>query len=122
MTAKAVRTVFLACASLGLAAFTSCRTAPGPMDSLLTQHSQALGQARDLVPGLDLQCSPAEAEVAVDGVLQGSCADVEGRMLPLAGDGDHRIEVKQAGFRPYAVELAAGNARTRLKVELVPSG
>ncbi|MGC4113381.1 MAG: hypothetical protein QM765_01640 [Myxococcales bacterium] len=91
------------------------------MDSLLAQHSEALSQARDIQPGLVLQCSPGEAEVAVDGVLQGTCADVEGRMLPLS-NGGHRIEVRKAGFRPYTVELAAGNARTRLKVELAPSG
>jgi hypothetical protein len=92
------------------------------MDNLLAQHEQALGQARDIEPGVALTCAPAEAEVAVDGVLQGTCADMEGRMLPLAGDGGHRIEVKRPGFRPYVVELAAGNARTKLKVELVPSG
>jgi len=99
-----------------------CQAAPGPMDELLRQYTEALAQAREIEPGLDLQCSPAEAEVAVDGVLQGTCADVEGRVLPLSGDGGHRIEVRRAGFRPYMVVLAAGNARTRLKVELSPSG
>lgn len=95
--------------------------APGPMDSLLGQHSEALAQAREIAPGLDLHCSPGEAEVAVDGVLQGTCADLDGRILPM-GEGVHLIEVKRAGFRPYEVRLAAGKARTRLKVELAPSG
>ena len=97
-----------------------CATPPGPMDNLLTQHLEALGQARDIAPGVALQCAPGEAEVAVDGVLQGTCADLEGRILSL-GEGVHRVEVKRAGFRPYAVQLEAGKARTMLKVELVPS-
>ena len=100
----------------------ACRTAPpGPVDGLLAQHAQVLGQVRQLSPGLELRCGPEEAEVAVDGVLQGSCADVQGRVLFL-DEGIHRVEVKRAGFRPYEVQLAAGKARTRLTVELTPSG
>lgn len=115
---RGARAVLFACA-IGSAA---CQTASGPVDSLLAQHKEALEGARDIEPGIELSCAPAEAEVAVDGVLQGTCADLEGRMLPLAGREGHSIEVKRAGFRPYTARLAAGNARTKLKVELVPSG
>ena len=118
-TLTASRYLLAACVWGSAAA--GCATASGPMDELFAGHSQALGQAREIGPGLDLRCRPGEAEVAVDGVLQGTCADLDGRILPLH-EGVHAVEVKRAGFRPYEVRLSAGKARTKLEIELVPSG
>jgi hypothetical protein len=93
------------------------------MEKALAEHAgelQAGGKERAIAPGLSLKCSPADAEVLVDGVLQGRCVDLEGRILPLS-KGMHGVEVKKGGFRPYSAMVEAGKARTLLSTELSPT-
>ncbi|MBI5546465.1 MAG: hypothetical protein HY901_21500 [Deltaproteobacteria bacterium] len=92
----------------------SCRT-PEPWEPL----GAATSDARKIDPGLALHCEPGEADVLLDGVLQGSCVDLDGRVLSLS-EGTHRVEVRKAGHRPYEAVVATGLARTALKVQLVP--
>lgn len=111
-----MRATALGLLALGLAA---CRT-PSPVEAALAPHEAALRQAREVESGLALRCEPPEAEVLIDGVLQGSCADFAGRTLSLS-EGAHRVDVTRAGFRPYQAQVAPGRARTGLQVQLVPA-
>lgn len=111
-----MRTGALLLLALGLGA---CRT-PNPVEAALAPHEAALRQARAVESGLALSCEPPEAEVLIDGVLQGSCADFAGRTWALT-EGTHRVDVSRAGYRPYRAEVAPGRARTGLQVQLVPA-
>jgi hypothetical protein len=102
--------------ALGLCA---CST-PNPVEQALSQHQEALRQSRPLSPGLLLGCDPKDAEVLVDGVLQGSCQDVDGQILALS-EGGHQVEVRKAGHRSYQAQVEAGRARTKLTTSLAPA-
>jgi hypothetical protein len=90
------------------------------MEQALAQHEEALRQVRPLEPGLALSCEPADAEVLIDGVLQGRCSDFEARVIPLA-EGLHRVDVKKVGLRPYEAQVEAGRARAKLSAQLGPA-
>lgn len=94
----------------------ACR-APDLLERTLSQHAEALQGARRVGSSVLLRCGPAEAEVLLDGVLQGSCADVRDQTVPLA-TGAHRIAVRKVGYRPYEVQIDAGSTRTSLQVQL----
>ena len=99
-----------------LLAVAGCRT-PEPYQSLLGERR--VEGARTIGPGLWLQCAPEDAQVTIDSVPQGSCADFKARVFPL-DEGPHHVEVEKAGLRPYRAEVTAGRARTRLEVQLAP--
>jgi hypothetical protein len=92
---------------------------PTPLERALERSAPGLS-ARPVPQGLSLRCLPAEAEVALDGVLQGTCADLEGRLLALP-DGPHRLEVSRPGYASWRGEIAPGHARAMLQVDLAPS-
>ena len=98
----------------------ACLTPPNVVEQALAQHQDALRQSRPMQPGLLLGCEPKDAEVLVDGVMQGSCQDVEGQVLALS-EGAHRVEVRKAGFTSYEAQVEAGQARTRLAAQLSPA-
>jgi hypothetical protein len=108
----------LAALVLALGLF-ACST-PNPVEQALAQHQDALRQSRPMSPGLLLGCEPKDAEVLLDGVLQGSCEDVDGQVLSLS-EGVHRVEVRKAGHRSYQAQVSAGQARTRLTASLSPA-
>jgi len=107
-------------ASLTLLLMSACATTiPTPVEQALAGHEEALqGMGiREIEAGVALFCSPPEAEVLVDGVLQGSCRDIDGQLLRL-GEGSHRVQVAKPGMRPYEARVATGKARTVLRVQL----
>ncbi|GMT99462.1 hypothetical protein KH5H1_35810 [Corallococcus caeni] len=71
---------------------------------------------------LVLRCEPADAQVLLDGVEQGTCTDFAGvsRSLRLGDPGFHQVEVKKRGFYPYTTYYQPSGARVTLKVKLRP--
>lgn len=69
-----------------------------------------------------LSCTPGEARIHLDGVLQGTCADLQaaGRGLTVKGQGLHRLEVKHPGHQTYVTYIAPGGARATMTVQLIP--
>lgn len=107
--------------ALILALLLSGCAGPNPVERALAEHAAAVREAERAVPqGLLLSCAPKESEVLLDGVLQGSCAELRGQVIGLE-EGLHRVEIQRPGFAPYRAEIAAGRARTALEVMLVPS-
>ena len=74
--------------------------------------------SRPIHPELRLSCAQANAEVRLDGVLQGHCQDFESKGLPLSR-GAHELEISLAGHLPYVSTVEAGAARMSLSIELV---
>ncbi len=110
MTRAAFALVLLGCAA----------PTPTPVERALAERASALSEDRAVPEGLVLTCEPKESEVSLDGVLQGSCEDLRGRMIAL-GDGLHRLEIQRPGFATYRAEIALGKTRTALDVALSPS-
>ena len=88
-----------------------------------------MARARELMAGaekpsgnLALRCEPEDAEVYLDGVLQGMCSDFSGAPKSLrVGVGLHHIEVKKRGFWPYTTYYEPSGARARLTIQLRPT-
>ncbi len=104
-----------------LAAFLAGCTASSSVERLLKQNEASLRGERSIAAGLLLHCVPSEAEVVLDGVLQGTCDDFAQRLLEMA-DGAHRVEVRRKGFLSYEAQVAPGRAQTMLQVTLSPAG
>ena len=68
-----------------------------------------------------LRCTPQDAEVLLDGVLQGLCSDFEPASAGLTvGEGLHGIEVRRDGYWPYTTYVEPHNARATLRATLRP--
>ena len=68
-----------------------------------------------------LRCSPSDAEVVLDGVLQGLCSDFEALPAGLTvGAGLHAIEGRREGYWPYTTYVEPHNARATLRATLRP--
>jgi hypothetical protein len=99
-------------------ALTGCVAGTPAWQQTLDQHRPEL-QGR-VVQGVELSCTPEDAEVLLDGVPQGRCQELEPPHALTVDEALHRLEVVKPGFSPYRAELLAGNARTRLTVRLSP--
>jgi hypothetical protein len=90
------------------------------------QEPESVAKARALMSGaqtpsgnLALRCEPEDADVYLDGVLQGLCSDFSGSPRSLrVGAGLHHIEVKKQGFWPYTTYYEPSGARARLTIQL----
>lgn len=96
-----------------LLALCSCASPKGPIE----QAERAMRNARVQKGQLELLCEPKDAEISIDGVPQGTCADYAGTGLRV-GQGLKRIEVKKPGYWPYQTYYEAGGARAVLTVTL----
>ncbi len=94
-----------------------------------TEQTQGrpIAQAEELLRGakarsgdLELSCTPAEAQVSVDGVERGTCSDFASRPLRL-GAGLHRVQVKKQGLTPFETYVDPSGTRARLDVALAPA-
>jgi len=90
-----------------------------PVERTLAEHSEELTVERRFAGDLKLDCSPKDAEVLLDGVLQGTCEDFADQLLRL-DEADHVVEVGKIGFQPYRIVVQAGRTRTALKAQLAP--
>lgn len=71
--------------------------------------------------GLIFAVHPPDAEVVLDGVVQGKASDFnEERYLKVAA-GTHRLELRLAGFETYRRELYVSNSLLRVDAALVRS-
>ncbi|MBX5483409.1 MAG: hypothetical protein IRZ16_16430 [Myxococcaceae bacterium] len=104
-----------------LVALAGCVSAP--TQPAVARAEALMASAPKRKGDVELHCEPEDADVAVDGVPQGLCADFAGRPDRLVlGEGLHRIDVKKPGFRPYQTYYQAGGARAVLTIALVPNG
>jgi hypothetical protein len=68
-----------------------------------------------------VRCQPADAEVAVDGVVRGLASDFDGRERLLAlPAGDHAVSFRRKGYEAVVVDVAVGEGRQTLDVRLTP--
>jgi hypothetical protein len=99
-----------------------CASGPGAVDSPAVERARELLRSRKARQGnLLLRCEPSDAEVYLDGVLQGVCTDFGGGPSGLqVGVGLHRIDVKKDGYWPYTTYYDSGSARAGLTIRLRP--
>jgi hypothetical protein len=90
------------------------------MDSPAADRArEVLRAARTRQGNLLLQCEPEDADVYLDGVIQGMCTDFGGGPNGLkVGTGLHRIDVKKDGYWPYTTYYEPNNARAGLTIRL----
>lgn len=89
----------------------------------MTQAREGLAahQTHAWTSGVTFSCEPADADVWLDGVPQGSCLDFSGSPRGLTlGEGMHKVEVKKSGFWPYETYVDSGGARAALTIKLLP--
>lgn len=73
--------------------------------------------------GLKVDCQPEEAEVHIDGVLQGSCATLAKNKLVLKmAAGQHELMVAAPGFRTFRSQVSGNGMLQVLTVRLEPQG
>jgi hypothetical protein len=99
-----------------------CALGPGQVDSPAADRARELMRAQRARNGnLLLRCEPEDAEVHLDGVIQGVCTDFGGKPSGLqVGLGLHRIDVKKDGYWPYTTYFEPNNARAGLTIKLRP--
>ncbi len=71
------------------------------------------------VGGLIFSVEPPDAEVVLDGVVQGKASDFpEGRYLKV-GSGPHKLELRAPGYETYSREIYVSNSLLRIEAALV---
>jgi hypothetical protein len=103
-----------------LLSLTGCAAAPvGPF--ALAPPTQAARPS--LRAEAVLKCSEPDADVSLDGVPQGTCADYDGEKHTLRlGKGARRLVVKKAGFSDWESWVEADGTRVVVNVTLVSTG
>jgi hypothetical protein len=94
------------------------------------EEPATMAQARELLRNAEapsgdvaLRCEPPDAEVYLDGVIQGLCSDFRGTPRGLkVGEGLHQIEVKKQGYWPYTTYFEPHGARAVLEARLRSMG
>ena len=72
--------------------------------------------------GLIFSVNPPDAEVVLDGVIQGKASDFpEGRYLKVES-GTHKLELRAAGYETFSREIYVSNALLRIEETLVLRG
>ena len=101
-------------------ALTGCVQTP----NVLTMSSQKLPPARVTTKSeLVLAYTPADADVELDGVPQGTCEDFRGEPRGLAlGKGVRRVQVKKQGYLPWDTVVETDGTRVMLNVTLISTG
>ena len=97
----------------------ACSGERTPVERALAEHASQLQGFSSTRQELRLECLPSDAEILVDGVLQGLCSDFAAQGIGL-DDAPHHVEVRRPGFSPFFTAVQAGRARTGLKIELRP--
>ena len=102
--------------SLVLLLLAGCATAP---PAPFPQLAQVKGQQAP-VGNLVLQTDPADAQVAIDGVMQGLGSDFDGVHGALnLKNGAHSLQVTKDGYRAYATTVfASDDGRQVLQISL----
>ena len=102
-----------------LAALAGCAAHEPP--STAARARALLGASEAPRGNVVLRCGPRDAEVLLDGVMQGLCSDFAPLSAGLSvGEGLHAIEVRRDGYWPYTTYVEPHNARATLRAELRP--
>ncbi len=101
-----------------------CASGPEQVDSPAADRArEVLRSMKSRQGNLLLRCEPADADVYLDGVIQGVCTDFGGGPSGLnVGTGLHRIDVKKDGYWPYTTYYEPSNARAGLTIRLKSMG
>ena len=82
-------------------------------------HADLLARNAEQPGWLAFTCDPVDADLWLDGVGQGTCADYP-KGLKLS-DGMHHVEVKKPGFAPYQTYVDSSGTRAALTIKLLPN-
>jgi hypothetical protein len=96
-------------------AWTGCAT---PQSDAVTKAGAVMSHPWALKGDLVLVCEPKDAEVSVDELPWGVCADFGRDRGMTLGGGAHRVTVKKEGYAPYETVCEPSGAQARLSVTL----
>jgi hypothetical protein len=89
-------------------------------EALRRGHASEL-KARVTDGDVRIDCDVGDAEVYVDGVIQGQASDFDGKQRLLkTGDGAHAIQVRKTGYQVYEAGVVAEHTMIVLMVHLIP--
>ncbi len=72
---------------------------------------------------LVLACVPADSDVVLDSVPQGTCEDFRGAPKGLSlKKGAHRVQVKKPGYLPWDTIVETDGTRVMMNVTLISTG
>jgi len=69
--------------------------------------------------GLVFAVNPPDAEVVLDGVVQGRASDFTEERYLKVGAGTHRLELRAPGYDTYSREIYVSNSLLRIETGLV---
>ncbi len=72
--------------------------------------------------GLVFAVNPPDAEVLLDGVVQGKASEFTEERFLKVESGTHRLELRKPGYEPYARDVYVSNAILRIEAALVVGG
>ncbi len=74
------------------------------------------------VGGLVFAVNPPDADVVLDGVVQGKASDFTEERYLKVESGTHRLELRKAGYETYARDVYVSNALLRIEATLIAGG
>ncbi len=74
------------------------------------------------VGGLIFDVDPPDAEVVLDGVVQGKASDFPRERYLKVESGTHRLELRKPGYRTYSRTLFVSHSLLRIEVALATDG
>ncbi len=74
------------------------------------------------VGGLIFQVNPPDAEVVLDGVVQGVASEFTEERYLKVDSGTHRLELRKAGYETYSRTVYVSNSLLRVEATLVEGG
>jgi len=74
------------------------------------------------VGGLIFEVNPPDAEVVLDGVVQGKASDFTQERYLKVESGRHRLELRKPGYETYSRTLFVSHSLLRIEATLVTGG
>ena len=74
------------------------------------------------VGGLIFAVNPPDAEVVLDGISQGKASDFTEERYLKVESGQHRLELRKAGYETYSRTIYVSNSLLRVETTLVEGG
>ena len=72
--------------------------------------------------GLIFAVNPPDAEVLLDGVVQGKASEFTEERFLKVESGTHRLELRKPGYETYSRDVYVSNALQRIEATLVAGG
>ena len=105
---------------LGLSCLAACATGIEPKQTSTKELPIVVFAGKDSF-WLELNCEPAAAEVAVDGIFQGTCgmlSEAQSRLVLRAGE--HMLKVSASGYNSQETAIGSAGMLHRLRIRLQP--